>query len=226
MLGLEVVEDRWEEEPLLFSREPAEEEEARGYISTLGLEREVSATLPPAGRWEGRAPWAAPEDNLREDEEADEAGEEDEEAAAGGAFDSLSFFGGPAAGGRVRGVRTTGGRGGHSFPSRTGGGPVRRLEEEGLSLGPLAGAVWAQAGASVEEVLLMRWVTAWCIHSTSGYWLLWEQKEHLWLGGPFPWGARPRWPPSLTHRSTGVRRGSAGETGWLGRLSLGVRAER
>lgn len=67
-------------------------------------------------------------------------------------------------GGRVRWDRISGGSGGHSFPSRTGGGPVRLLEE----LLGAGGFLRAHLGARVELLLLMRWATVWCIHSTSG----------------------------------------------------------
>ena len=76
-------------------------------------------------------------------------------------------------GGRVRGLRVSQGRGGHSFPSRTGGGPVRLLEDEGEFSPEVPGVVVvvglrAHLGASVELPLVMRWATVWCIHSTSG----------------------------------------------------------
>lgn len=56
----------------------------------------------------------------------------------------------------MRGVRITGGSGGHSFPSRTGGGPVRLLEADELSLEPFKLFFKAHLGARAELLLLMR----------------------------------------------------------------------
>lgn len=59
-------------------------------------------------------------------------------------------------GGRVRCARITGGSGEHSLPSKTGGGPVRLLEVNELSLEALKLLFTAHFGARLELVLLMR----------------------------------------------------------------------
>lgn len=43
-----------------------------------------------------------------------------------------------------------------------------RLLADELSLEPLGLFLWAHLGAKFELLLLMRWATVWCIHSTSG----------------------------------------------------------
>lgn len=69
------------------------------------------------------------------------------------------------AGGRVRDERTLAGSGGHSLPSRAGGGPVRRLGSELFLLLPL---LLFCAHLGTRALLLSRWAIIWCIHSTSG----------------------------------------------------------
>lgn len=92
-----------------------------------------------------------PLDNEEEDEET----EEEEEGWPVGLllFDtSPELLGGP-----VRWKRTGGVSGGHSFPSSTGGGPVRLHEaDDNLSLGPLEQFFRAHLGAMLELLLLMR----------------------------------------------------------------------
>lgn len=88
--------------------------------------------------------------------EKDEDGaEEDGRAAwlAGLVFFRTSL---DCVGGRVRGTRFTGGSGEHSFPSKTGGGPVRLLEANELSLEALKLLFTAHFGARLELLLLMR----------------------------------------------------------------------
>lgn len=118
------------------------------------------------GREGARPAWdpaADPLDALEDEEEV----EGDEDAVGPWAPEpALLFFEASlqVLGGRVRWDRIRGGSGGHSFPSRTGGGPVRLLEE----LLGVGGFFRAHLGARVELLLLMRWATVWCIHRTSG----------------------------------------------------------
>lgn len=60
-------------------------------------------------------------------------------------------------GGLVRWKRTGRASGGHSFPSNTGGGPVRLHDgDDNLSLEPLVQFFRAHLGAMLELLLLMR----------------------------------------------------------------------
>lgn len=68
------------------------------------------------------------------------------------------------AGGRVRDERTLLGSGGHSLPSRLGGGPVRLRGSE-----PFLLPLWVFcAHLGTRALLFSRWAIIWCIHSTSG----------------------------------------------------------
>lgn len=88
--------------------------------------------------------------------EKDEDGAEEDGSAAWLA--AFFFFRASAdcVGGRVRCTRTTGGSGEHSFPSKTGGGPVRLLKATELSLEALKLLFTAHFGARLELLLLMR----------------------------------------------------------------------
>ena len=182
---------------MLFSREPLEDDDVapRGYISTLGLERDAAAVcscsterlppppppLPPPPLLATGRPWALPwaGGGLPEAEEGRPEEEEEEAAGEGEAVGwpaGRLFLAGSLqwVGGRVRGLRVSEGNGGHSLPSRTGGGPVRLPEDEDEEeeLSPevprVVVGLRAHLGASVELPLVMRWATVWCIHSTSG----------------------------------------------------------
>lgn len=56
----------------------------------------------------------------------------------------------------MRRMRIDGGSAGHSFPSRTGGGPVRLLKEDKLSLAFFELFLKAHLGARFELLLLIR----------------------------------------------------------------------
>ena len=56
----------------------------------------------------------------------------------------------------MRWARISGGSDGHSFPSSIGGGPVRLLGDNKLSLEPLEQFFRAHFGARLELLLLMR----------------------------------------------------------------------
>lgn len=88
--------------------------------------------------------------------EKDEDGAEEGGGAAWPAGLFLFKTSADCVGGRVRCTRVTGGSGEHSFPSKTGGGPVRLLEANELSLEALKLLLTAHLGARLELLLLMR----------------------------------------------------------------------
>lgn len=144
------VEER-EQEPAGFSEELEEDPEpARGYGTTLDLMWVWSSVcltpLPPLllllGRTGALPPWLA-----------GAVGDALKEGRAALPFFRTSL---DCVGGRVRCARITGGSGEHSFPSKTGGGPVRLLGANELSLEALGLFFTAHFGARLELLLLIR----------------------------------------------------------------------